>query len=252
MSEQQIISVSGLRKTYGGRSEKQYEALKGIDFDVQPGEFVGIMGASGSGKTTLLNMLATLDQPTSGTVKINGSDVTKLHGNKIADFRANEIGFIFQDFNLLETLTAFENIALPLSLQGVRKNQIKTTVYQIAAVLSISDLLDKYPTELSGGQKQRVAAARGIVHNPSLLLGDEPTGALDSKSARELLELLTQINQERDISVLLVTHDPFSASFCNRILFIKDGVIGQEIKRNDRSRNEFYQEILEQLGTFEQ
>lgn len=146
MSEQQIISVSGLRKTYGGRSEKQYEALKGIDFDVQPGEFVGIMGASGSGKTTLLNMLATLDQPTSGTVKINGSDVTKLHGNKIADFRANEIGFIFQDFNLLETLTAFENIALPLSLQGVRKNQIKTTVYQIAAVLSISDLLDKYPT----------------------------------------------------------------------------------------------------------
>ncbi|GEP18896.1 ABC transporter ATP-binding protein [Pediococcus argentinicus] len=252
MSEQPIISVSGLRKTYGGRSEKQYEALKGIDFDVQPGEFVGIMGASGSGKTTLLNMLATLDQPTSGTVKINGSDVTKLHGNKIADFRANEIGFIFQDFNLLETLTAFENIALPLSLQGVRKNQIKTTVYQIAAVLSISNLLDKYPTELSGGQKQRVAAARGIVHNPSLLLGDEPTGALDSKSARELLELLTQINQERDISVLLVTHDPFSASFCNRILFIKDGVIGQEIKRNDRSRNEFYQEILEQLGTFEQ
>lgn len=252
MNNQAIVSVSDLHKTYGGKNEKQYEALKGINFDVQPGEFVGIMGASGSGKTTLLNMLATLDQPTSGSVKINSQDVTRLKGNKIADFRANEIGFIFQDFNLLETLTAEENIALPLSLQGVRRSAINQAVNAVATTLSIEDLLKKYPTELSGGQKQRVAAARAIVHKPALLLGDEPTGALDSNSARELLELLTDINQKQGVSVLLVTHDPFSASFCNRILFIKDGVIGQEIKRNGDSRTEFYQNILEKLGTFEQ
>lgn len=252
MINQPIVSVSGLRKTYGGKNEKQYEALKGIDFNVEQGEFVGIMGASGSGKTTLLNMLATLDQPTSGKVMINSQDVTTLKGDKIADFRANEIGFIFQDFNLLETLTAEENIALPLSLQGVKKSAINQAVIAVAETLSIQDLLKKYPTELSGGQKQRVAAARGIVHKPALLLGDEPTGALDSNSARELLELLTDINQKQNVSVLLVTHDPFSASFCNRILFIKDGVIGQEIRRNGVSRTEFYQDILEKLGTFEQ
>lgn len=252
MNNQAIVSVSDLHKTYGGKNEKQYEALKGINFNVQPGEFVGIMGASGSGKTTLLNMLATLDRPTSGSVKINDQDVTKLKGNKIADFRANEIGFIFQDFNLLETLTAEENIALPLSLQGVRRSAINQAVNAVATTLSIEDLLKKYPTELSGGQKQRVAAARAIVHKPALLLGDEPTGALDSNSARELLELLTDINQKQGVSVLLVTHDPFSASFCDRILFIKDGVIGQELKRNGDSRTEFYQNILEKLGTFEQ
>lgn len=252
MNNQAIVSVSDLHKTYGGKNEKQYEALKGINFDVQSGEFVGIMGASGSGKTTLLNMLATLDRPTSGSVKINDQDVTKLKGNKIADLRANEIGFIFQDFNLLETLTAEENIALPLSLQGVRRSAINQAVNAVATTLSIEDLLKKYPTELSGGQKQRVAAARAIVHKPALLLGDEPTGALDSNSARELLELLTDINQKQGVSVLLVTHDPFSASFCDRILFIKDGVIGQELKRNGDSRTEFYQNILEKLGTFEQ
>lgn len=252
MINEPIVSVSGLRKTYGEKNEKQYEALKGIDFNVEQGEFVGIMGASGSGKTTLLNMLATLDQPTSGKVMINSQDVTTLKGDKIADFRANEIGFIFQDFNLLETLTAEENIALPLSLQGVKKSAINQAVTAVAETLSIQDLLKKYPTELSGGQKQRVAAARGIVHKPALLLGDEPTGALDSNSARELLELLTDINQKQNVSVLLVTHDPFSASFCNRILFIKDGVIGQEIRRNGVSRTEFYQDILEKLGTFEQ
>jgi putative ABC transport system ATP-binding protein len=252
MNNQAIVSVSGLRKTYGGKNEKKYEALKGIDFNVQPGEFVGIMGASGSGKTTLLNMLATLDAPTSGSVKINNQDVTKLKGDKIADFRANEIGFIFQDFNLLETLTAEENIALPLSLQGVKHSAIKQAVNAVAETLSIQTLLDKYPTELSGGQKQRVAAARAIVHKPALLLGDEPTGALDSNSARELLELLTEINRQQNVSILLVTHDPFSASFCNRILFIKDGIIGQEIHRGNSSRTEFYQDILEKLGTFEQ
>ncbi|WP_172188549.1 ABC transporter ATP-binding protein [Lentilactobacillus kribbianus] len=252
MTNTPIINVTDLHKTYGKKGEKQYEALKGINFKMESGEFVGIMGASGSGKTTLLNMLATLDKPTSGTVEINGQDVTKLNGNKISDFRAHQIGFIFQDFNLLETLTAYENIALPLSLQGVNRKEIGTAVAQIAQTLSIEDLLDKYPAELSGGQKQRVAAARGIIAKPALLFGDEPTGALDSNSARELLELLKRINYEQLISILLVTHDPFSASYCDRILFIKDGVIGQEIKRDGRSRTEFYQEILEQLGTFEQ
>ncbi|MCY9807398.1 ABC transporter ATP-binding protein [Lentilactobacillus senioris] len=252
MTKQPIIKVTDLHKTYGSKGEKQYEALKGINFTMQPGDFVGIMGASGSGKTTLLNMLATLDQPTSGTVEINGQDVTRLKGDQISDFRANQIGFIFQDFNLLETLTAFENIALPLSLQGVSRSKINAAVQKIAETLSITELLSKYPSELSGGQKQRVAAARGIIANPALLFGDEPTGALDSNSARELLELLTEINQEQHISVLLVTHDPFSASYCNRILFIKDGVIGKEINRDGRDRTEFYQDILEQLGTFEQ
>ncbi|MGF7436846.1 ABC transporter ATP-binding protein [Lentilactobacillus senioris] len=252
MTKQPIIKVTDLHKTYGSKGEKQYEALKGINFTMQPGDFVGIMGASGSGKTTLLNMLATLDQPTSGTVEINGHDVTKLKGNQISDFRAKQIGFIFQDFNLLETLTAFENIALPLSLQGVSRGQINAAVQKIAETLSITELLGKYPSELSGGQKQRVAAARGIIANPALLFGDEPTGALDSNSARELLELLTEINRDQHISVLLVTHDPFSASYCNRILFIKDGKIGKEINRDGRDRAEFYQDILEQLGTFEQ
>lgn len=187
MTNTPIINVTDLHKTYGKKGEKQYEALKGINFKMESGEFVGIMGASGSGKTTLLNMLATLDKPTSGTVEINGQDVTKLNGNKISDFRAHQIGFIFQDFNLLETLTAYENIALPLSLQGVNRKEIGTAVAQIAQTLSIEDLLDKYPAELSGGQKQRVAAARGIIAKPALLFGDEPTGALDSNSARELL-----------------------------------------------------------------
>lgn len=252
MTEQPIIKVTDLRKTYGRKGEKQYEALKGINFTMQPGDFVGIMGASGSGKTTLLNMLATLDQPTSGRVEINGQDVTRLRGDQVSDFRAKQIGFIFQDFNLLETLTSLENIALPLSLQGTNRSAINAAVQKIAETLSITDILSKYPAELSGGQKQRVAAARGIIANPALLFGDEPTGALDSSSARELLELLTEINRKQHISVLLVTHDPFSASYCNRILFIKDGVIGKEISRDGRDRIEFYHDILEQLGTFEQ
>lgn len=240
-----------MRKIYDQHSEKPYEALKGISFTVDKGDFVGIMGASGSGKTTLLNILATLDKPTSGTVEIDGNDVTDLTPNQMSDFRSKKLGFIFQDFNLLETLTASENIALPLSLQNTQSSTIEPRVQQAAATLGIADLLSKYPTQLSGGQKQRVAAARALVSNPSIIFGDEPTGALDSTNARELLETLTHIN-EQGVSVLLVTHDPFSASFCKRIMFIKDGKIGDEIQAGNRSRNEFYQEILEKLGTFEQ
>ena len=245
-----VVDVHNLEKTYGKAGERPYTALKGLNFSVAEGEFVGIMGASGSGKTTLLNMLSTLDTPTNGDVIVNGHDVTKMRGNQLADFRAQEVGFIFQDFNLLESLTAEENIGLPLALKGTASRVMDQAIHQVAETLSITDLLKKYPAQLSGGQKQRVAAARAIVHQPAILMGDEPTGALDSTSARELLDLLTTINQEQQMSVLLVTHDPFSASFCQRILFIKDGQIGSELRRADKDRRTFYQQILTELGTF--
>ncbi|WP_459127698.1 ABC transporter ATP-binding protein [Latilactobacillus curvatus] len=245
-----VVSVKDVKKTYGKPNEKQYTALKGVTFDVKQGEFVGIMGASGSGKTTLLNILSTLDKLTAGQVEINGQAINGLKGNELADFRAKEIGFMFQDFNLLENLTAYENMALPLTLQNVGGKKVRDLVTSIAKTLSIDSLLNKYPTELSGGQKQRVAAARALVHNPAILFGDEPTGALDSKSAKELLDTMAQLNEEQRVSILLVTHDPFSASYCQRILFIKDGQIGQELVHGDKSREAFYQEILDTLGTF--
>ena len=206
------------------------------------------MGASGSGKSTLLNILSTLDKPTSGKVTINQKDVTKLKGNQLADFRSEEIGFIFQDFNLLENMTAAENIAVPLSLQGVKPKEIKQRVKKIAERLSITHILDSYPAAISGGQKQRVASARALVTQPTILLGDEPTGALDSKSARDLLDTMEELNEKDRVSILLVTHDPFSASYCQRILFIKDGVIHQELKRDEQTREEFYREILALLA----
>lgn len=250
MNNKAVVSVNNLFKTYGGRNSAKYEALKGINLEVQSGEFVGIMGASGSGKTTLLNLIATLDRPTSGEIRINQQDILNLKKNELSDFRAQELGFIFQDFSLLENLTAAENIALPLTLTNTKKAQIDTTVLQVAQKLSIEDFLSQYPAQLSGGQKQRVAAARALVHEPQLLLADEPTGALDSNSARDLLELLTEINQASNVSILLVTHDPFSASYCDRILMIKDGVIGNTLKRDSKTRTEFYQEILTDLGTY--
>lgn len=247
----EIVTVKEVTKTYGKKNEQQTQALKGLSFAVDKGEFVGIMGASGSGKSTLLNILATLDRPTSGTVTINQKDVTQLKGDQLAEFRGAEIGFIFQDFNLLESLTAAENIAVPLSLQGVKASAIKERVEQIAKRLSITEILNSYPAEISGGQKQRVAAARALITQPTILLGDEPTGALDSKSARDLLDTMAELNAE-EVSILLVTHDPFSASYCQRILFIKDGVIHQELVRGTQDRLTFYQTILEILGTLEQ
>lgn len=244
----EVVKVQDITKTYGKKGQKQYQALKGISFDVQRGEFVGIMGASGSGKTTLLNILSTLDQPTSGKVLINNRDITTLNRNQMADFRGQEIGFIFQDFNLLDNLTNRENIALPLSLQNVKASQIKPKVEKIAERLGISQILNKYPAEISGGQKQRVASARALVHQPAILYGDEPTGALDSKSATELLETMKDLNENDKVSILMVTHDPYSASYAQRILFIKDGKIGKELKKQDKSREEFYQEIIAELG----
>lgn len=246
-----IVKVENLRKIYGKKGGRKYEALKDVSFNVQEGEFVAIMGASGAGKTTLLNMLATFDKPTSGSVKIAGQEVSHLKGNALAEFRGEKIGFIFQDFNLLDNLTVAENIGLALSLQGIKAKEITPAVKNIAVILSIEDLLQKYPAELSGGQKQRVACARALVHKPELLLGDEPTGALDSKTSREMLELLESLNQKMDTTILMVTHDPFSASYCQRIIFIRDGRVGQEIQRGDSSRQDFYQQILDVLGTFE-
>ncbi|MDE6492309.1 MAG: ABC transporter ATP-binding protein [Lactobacillus sp.] len=243
-----ILKVNQLTKTYGKKGEKQYQALKGINFELNRGEFVGIMGASGSGKTTLLNILSTLDKPTSGNVVINGKDITTLKKNQMADFRGKEIGFIFQDFNLLDNLTNRENIALPLSLQNVKAREINNQVEAIASRLNITQILDKYPAEVSGGQKQRVASARALVHNPSILFGDEPTGALDSKSATELLNTMDDLNKNDQVSILMVTHDPYSASYAQRILFIKDGKIGKELKKDDKNREEFYQEIIAELG----
>ena len=231
MSE--VVQIQNITKTYGKKGEKQYQALKGVSFDVERGEFVGIMGASGSGKTTLLNILSTLDQPTTGNVYINGRDITGLNKNQMADFRGQEIGFIFQDFNLLENL---------------KSSQINPKVDKIAKRLGIDHILNKYPAEISGGQKQRVAAARALVHEPAILYGDEPTGALDSKSATELLETMKGLNENDRVSILMVTHDPYSASYASRILFIKDGKIGKEIKKDGKSREEFYQEIIAELG----
>lgn len=249
---EKIVSVNEVKKTYGKGNQKKTQALKGISFEVEKGEFVGIMGASGSGKSTLLNLLATLDKPTDGKIQINQSDVTKLSGNQLADFRSREIGFIFQDFNLLENLTAAENIAVPLSLQGAKSKVIHRRVAEVAKRLSIDGILNSYPAQISGGQKQRVAAARALITQPTILLGDEPTGALDSNSARDLLDTMEELNQKDQVSILLVTHDPFSASYCQRILFIKDGVIYQEVKRENQSRESFYRQILSILGNLEQ
>lgn len=249
---EKIVSVNNVKKTYGKGNQKKTEALKGISFEVEKGEFVGIMGASGSGKSTLLNLLATLDKPTAGEIAINQADVTKLSGNQLADFRSKEIGFIFQDFNLLENLTAAENIAVPLSLQGIKGKETQKRVAEVAKRLSIDGILNSCPAQISGGQKQRVAAARALVTQPTILLGDEPTGALDSNSARDLLDTMEELNQKDQVSILLVTHDPFSASYCRRILFIKDGVIYQELNREGQTQEAFYRQILSILGNLEQ
>ena len=247
---EKVLEVSHIKKVYGKKGEKQHEAIKDMTFDIEEGEFVGIMGPSGSGKTTLLNLLSALDNPTSGDIKISGNSLTGLRDSQLSDFRAKNIGFIFQDFNLLENLTMRQNIGLPLSLQGVSHAKTKKKVQDIARILDIERILGNYPTEVSGGQKQRVAAARALVHNPALLLGDEPTGALDSKNAKNLLGALKDLNEDYKTTILMVTHDAVSASYCKRILFIQDGVIYRELFRRG-TQQEFYQEILAVLAGLE-
>ena len=227
----EILVVDNVTKTYGKKGEKQYQALKGINFKVAAGEFVAIMGASGSGKTTLLNILSTLDKPTTGQVFINKHDVSTLNTNQMADFRSKEIGFIFQDFNLLENLSNRENIALPLSLRGLSARRINPLVDRIAAKLGIKEILNKYPAEISGGQKQRVAAARALVHEPSILLADEPTGNLDTARSKEIISYIKKMNAEEGQTVVLVTHDPRIAAQGSRIIQMQDGsIIRDEVR----------------------
>lgn len=239
-----ILEVKNIEKYYGNKSNLT-KAIDNISFNVQSGEFVGIMGASGSGKTTLLNCISTIDRVTAGHIVIDGKDVTRLKGNHLNKFRREQLGFIFQDFNLLDTLTAYENIALALTIQRVNYKEIDKRVREIAEKLEIIDILRKYPYQISGGQKQRVASARAIITNPKLILADEPTGALDSKSARQLLETFDTLNQKLKATILMVTHDSFSASYANRILFIKDGKIFNELIKGEDTRKQFFEKIIE-------
>lgn len=240
----EILKVSNIQKTYGSKENKT-KALNGISLSVEEGEFVGIMGPSGSGKTTLLNCIATIDNPTSGDIIINGKNIVGMKGRALESFRRDELGFVFQDFNLLDTLTAYENIALALTIQGRKHSEIDGLVVEAAKKLGIEKVLNKYPYEMSGGQKQRVASARAIVTNPSIMLADEPTGALDSKSSGMLLESFEKLNQELKTTILMVTHDAFTASYARRIFFIKDGQIYKEIVKGNKSRKEFFNGIME-------
>lgn len=239
-----VLEVAHLEKVYGALGNVT-RALNDVSFTVNRGEFVGIMGASGSGKSTLLNCVSTIDSATSGTIRINGQDVTRMKQAKLSWFRREELGFIFQDSNLLDTLTARENIALPLTIAHTNSAEISTRVQDVAARLSISQVLDKYPYQMSGGQQQRVAAARALVTDPTMIMADEPTGALDSKSARLLLESLEALNRRLRATVLMVTHDSFAASYTSRVLFIRDGKIFTELRRGDTDRREFFDRIME-------
>ena len=240
-----ILKVKNLSKVYGNKIS--FNALDNISFTIDEGEFVGIMGPSGSGKTTLLNMISTVDKPTSGEIRIKDKNPLNLKGDDLALFRRRELGFVFQDFNLLDTLTVGENIVLPLTLDGVLVKDQDEELNRISKILGIENLINKRTFEISGGEAQRTAIARALIHNPTLLLADEPTGNLDSKAAKNVMELFEKINKDEKVTTMMVTHDTFSASYCNRILFIKDGTIYNEIYRGD-SRKQFYQEIIDVIA----
>ena len=229
-----VLEVKNIEKYYGNKSNLT-KAIDNISFNVKNGEFVGIMGASGSGKTTLLNCVSTIDRVTAGHIIINGEDITKLKGNKLNKFRREELGFIFQDFNLLDTLT----------IQKVNATEINNRVHEIAKKLDISGIMNKYPYQVSGGQKQRCAAARAIITNPKIVLADEPTGALDSKSAKQLLMTFDYLHQKLNATILMVTHDAFTASYADRIIFIKDGKIFNELVKGNDTRKQFFEKIIE-------
>ncbi len=239
-----ILKIENIEKYYGNKSSLT-KSIDGLSFDVERGEFVAIMGASGSGKTTLLNCISTIDKVTAGHIYIDGQDITSLRGNKLNQFRREKLGFIFQDFNLLDTLTAYENIALALSIQGVAYKTIDKRIQEVAQELNIEGILNKYPYQMSGGQKQRVASARAIISEPKLILADEPTGALDSRSSKMLLEKMNYLNQQLTATILMVTHDAFSASYASRVIFIKDGKIFHEVRRGQDSRKDFFDKIID-------
>ncbi|MBC5636730.1 ABC transporter ATP-binding protein [Ornithinibacillus sp. BX22] len=246
-----LLEVQDLQKRYGKKNNIT-KALNGVSFDILPGEFLGIMGPSGSGKTTLLNCIATIIKPTSGRVLLNGENISAFDSKDLAEYRGSRIGYLFQDFELLDNLTGKENILLPLSIHGVDFGKARAKLNELASFLEITDILDKFPSQMSGGQKQRVAAARCLIADPDIVLADEPTGALDTRSARTLMNKLEGINKNKERTILMVSHDPNAASFCSRILFIQDGVLFHELRRKqDESREEFYDRILKvmaQLG----
>ena len=238
-----LLRIQNVEKYYGSKSSLT-KAVDDISFNVEKGEFTAIMGASGSGKTTLLNCISTIDRVTAGHIMLEDQDITKLKGKELNKFRRDKLGFIFQDFNLMDTLTAYENIALALSIQKRSAKDIDKAVKTVAEQLGITEVLNKYPYEMSGGQKQRVASARAIVTSPKLVLADEPTGALDSKSAKMLLERFNYLNHEHDATIIMVTHDSFTASYASRVLFIKDGKVFNEINRGGDSRKQFFDKII--------
>lgn len=247
-----ILQIESLKKYYG-KTKNKTKALNGITFQVMPGEFLGIMGSSGSGKSTLLNCIATVIRPDSGSITMKGRQVQSLKGTALADYRGKEIGYLFQNFELLDNLTGRENIMLPLSLHGVPKKESGERLEKLTSYLEVSDVLNKFPSQMSGGQRQRIAAARALILNPGIILADEPTGALDSKNAKALMEKLSGLNQNEKAAILMVTHDSNAASYCKRILFIQDGIIFHELRRNtpDESQQEFYERIIKvtaQLG----
>ncbi|MGE7875547.1 ABC transporter ATP-binding protein [Bacillus paramycoides] len=244
-----LVSAKKLTKIY---NKNQLPGLNKVSFDIESGEFIGIMGASGSGKTTLLNILSTIDTPTDGDVFINNVDIKTLNDNKSADFRKDHLGFIFQEYFLLDSLTVKENIAVPLTLLKKSPKEIESAIEILAKRFGIFEQLSKYPSQLSGGQKQRVAAARAIAKQPSILFADEPTGALDSNSATELLQKLREVNEELHTTILMVTHDAYAASFSSRILIFKDGNIIKELRRNGQDRKDFFEEILKAISKIDE
>lgn len=244
LSMNEILKLDNVEKYYGNKANLT-KAVDKISFSVEKGEFVGIMGASGSGKTTLLNCISTIDRVTAGHIYVGEKDITTIRGNELNKFRREELGFIFQDFNLLDTLTGYENIALALSIQNVKPKEIDSRIQEVAKRLGIEEVLNKYSYQMSGGQKQRVAAARTLITNPKLILADEPTGALDSKSSRYLLESMKEMNEGLAATILMVTHDAFTASYASRVIFIKDGKIFNEIRRGDDTRKQFFNRIIE-------
>lgn len=239
-----LLQIRKVDKYYGSR-ENITKALSHISFDVEEGEFLGIMGASGSGKTTLLNAIATIHHVSAGHIYLDGTDITELNPDNLAEFRKKNLGFVFQDFNLLDNFTLEENIGLALVLAGEKKEKIAEKVKRMASDLGIEGVLKKFPSEVSGGERQRCACARAMMNHPRLLLADEPTGALDSHSAQTLLEAFTKLNIEKKATILMVTHDVFSASYCSRVLFLRDGQIFTEIRKADKKRKDFFQEILD-------
>ncbi|MCI8367716.1 MAG: ABC transporter ATP-binding protein [Eggerthellaceae bacterium] len=243
-SANNALSVMAVKKVFGSR-ENLTTALAGVTFNVENGEFMAIMGPSGSGKTTLLNCISTIDRVTSGSIVVGGRDITSLSRGELAKFRREDLGFIFQDFNLLDTLTGYENIALALTIKGAPARTIPEKVRTMARTLGVGEVLDKYPYQMSGGQKQRIAAARAMVGDPRLILADEPTGALDSRASAVMLEIMELMNRDLGATIIMVTHDSFAASFTDRVLFLRDGALFNELRRGDSSREEFFTRIME-------